>query len=218
MSEADEKVNALKDLPWEDIYNQDNMRVATVGTAETRSNWYMYQWVCKHIPEGKIVDVGCLDGSLIYAIKRLKGSRDIIGVDIAPASLKLAKQNHPDIQFVQADVTNLPFKNDSFDGVLCTQVIEHLVEPKKALNELYRILKVGGTLIVTTPIEKRLIDSLHLAEYDLYKVMDMFEEIDVNFKISYLHKFYENSLFKDKNVFGVSLIKTGEKNGRPRRK
>tara|TARA_R110002049_G_scaffold993_3_gene7141 strand:- start:19315 stop:20079 length:765 start_codon:yes stop_codon:yes gene_type:complete len=52
---------------------------------------------------------------------------------------------------VKADICNLPFENDSFDVILCNHVLEHIPDDTKAMQELYRILKVGGTGIFQIP-------------------------------------------------------------------
>jgi ubiquinone/menaquinone biosynthesis C-methylase UbiE len=52
---------------------------------------------------------------------------------------------------IVGDITNIPEEDGSFDVVLCTEVLEHLPDPVKALNEFHRLLKKGGTLILTAP-------------------------------------------------------------------
>ena len=52
---------------------------------------------------------------------------------------------------VKADICNLPFSNNSFDFILCNHVLEHIPDDKKAMQELFRILKPGGTAIVQIP-------------------------------------------------------------------
>lgn len=52
---------------------------------------------------------------------------------------------------VKADICNLPFRNDSFDVILCNHVLEHIPEDTKAMQELYRILKPGGWGIFQIP-------------------------------------------------------------------
>ena len=54
---------------------------------------------------------------------------------------------------VKADICDLPFKNESFDFILCNHVLEHIPDDKKAMQELYRILKPGGTAILQIPQE-----------------------------------------------------------------
>ena len=52
---------------------------------------------------------------------------------------------------VKADICNLPFEDESFDFILCNHVLEHIPDDHKAMNELYRILKPGGTAILQIP-------------------------------------------------------------------
>lgn len=52
---------------------------------------------------------------------------------------------------VKADICNLPFENNSFDFILCNHVLEHIPDDTKAMQELYRILKPGGTAILQIP-------------------------------------------------------------------
>jgi SAM-dependent methyltransferase len=56
---------------------------------------------------------------------------------------------------VKADITDLPFPDDSFDVILCSHVLEHVVEDRKGMRELYRVLKPGGWALVLVPIDSR---------------------------------------------------------------
>ena len=53
-----------------------------------------------------------------------------------------------------ADIRNLPFEDQSFDLILCNHVLEHISDDRKAMIELYRVLKKGGTLIAQVPIDE----------------------------------------------------------------
>lgn len=50
---------------------------------------------------------------------------------------------------VTGQAENIPFKSETFDAVVCTQVFEHLPDPPKAANEIYRVLKKGGHCLLT---------------------------------------------------------------------
>ena len=64
-----------------------------------------------------------------------------------------------------ADVTNLHYKDNSFDLVICNNVLEHIPDPKRAINEMYRILKEEGDLFLVTPF----LFPLHDIPYDFYR-------------------------------------------------
>ena len=66
---------------------------------------------------------------------------------------------------VVADAHKLPFKDEKFEIILCTEVLEHLHSPRVAISEMYRVLKKGGLLILTT----RFIFPIHDAPNDYYR-------------------------------------------------
>ena len=57
---------------------------------------------------------------------------------------------------IKANIYNLPFKDNSFDLILCNHVLEHIEDDYKALNELYRVIKNKGILIAQIPLDKNL--------------------------------------------------------------
>lgn len=57
---------------------------------------------------------------------------------------------------VKADICKLPFKDNEFDYIFCNHVLEHIPDDKKAMEELYRVLKKGGTLIAQVPLNEEL--------------------------------------------------------------
>ena len=104
--------------------------------------------IIKHIPaNSRILDVGCgYSGKLLYKIKDKISAG--FGIDISVShehrSDKITLMKH-DLAFP------LPFENNSFDAVTSLANLEHLESPQKSLAEIYRVLKPGGVLIMTTP-------------------------------------------------------------------
>lgn len=95
------------------------------------------------------LDVGCGDGgtSGLY----LSGhARSYLGVDISGAAIAAARERGLQAQTIE-DASVLPFKNGSFDAVVCIEVLEHLFAPHLAAAEALRVLRPGGRCIVTVP-------------------------------------------------------------------
>ena len=79
--------------------------------------------------------------------------------------IRLDKFDHNGKPDIVADATKIPLKNNSVDSVVCFQLLEHLPNPEKAINEIYRILKPKGTCLLTT----HMATVLHGEPYDYYR-------------------------------------------------
>jgi SAM-dependent methyltransferase len=61
---------------------------------------------------------------------------------------------HSPLADVKADICKLPFEENTYDLILCNHVLEHIPDDRKAMSELYRVLKKGGTLIAQVPLDE----------------------------------------------------------------
>jgi len=101
---------------------------------------------------GKIVlEAGCGVGAQTVLLAGHSPEARITSIDISEESLAKAqalvrKHKIKNVTFQQADIFDLPFKNESFDHVFICFVLEHLPDPLKALASLKKVLKKGGTL------------------------------------------------------------------------
>jgi ubiquinone/menaquinone biosynthesis C-methylase UbiE len=87
----------------------------------------------------------------------------VIGIDISHTALDFANRVKEYLQctqvfFQQSDAEQLAFADNSFDLVICSEVLEHVLNPRQALAEIRRVVKPGGTVIVTTPCAVSLSD------------------------------------------------------------
>ena len=87
----------------------------------------------------RILDVGCGAGHITKLIKRKDQNVKVIGLDIDNNALSEAKENNVGVEFICGDIYKLPFNVNYFDLVVCSEVLEHLNEPTKAMNELTRV-------------------------------------------------------------------------------
>jgi SAM-dependent methyltransferase len=98
-----------------------------------------------------VLDVGCGMGLPVKCLKRLGVSARFIGVDIHSRYLKKVKRSGFYDDCVLANVCYLPFKKDSFDSVMCLQVLEHLSQ-RDGIITLDYLSNVGSKVILTTPV------------------------------------------------------------------
>lgn len=97
---------------------------------------------------GKLyLDLGCGTGNLLAAAKK-KGI-SLVGVDLSPEMLKKAKGKERNL--VMADLHHLPFKDGCIDGIANVNVFYQLAHPRTFLREVYRVLKPGGKIVISTP-------------------------------------------------------------------
>jgi demethylmenaquinone methyltransferase/2-methoxy-6-polyprenyl-1,4-benzoquinol methylase len=73
---------------------------------------------------------------------------DVVACDFSLGMLTVGKRRRPDINFVAGDATNLPFADDSFDASTISFGLRNVNEPLKALTEMLRVTKPGGTLVI----------------------------------------------------------------------
>lgn len=106
------------------------------------------------IQEGdQILDMGCGEGFYSMIFDQLYNVK-VTAVDYDDEIMGMAKEWLKDsnkVSFEKGDICNLRFKDNTFDKIICTEVLEHIVDHEKATSELYRVLKKGGKLAVTVP-------------------------------------------------------------------
>lgn len=113
--------------------------------------------------QAALLDIAC-GGGLFGPHAAAKGYR-VVGVDLSEMSLREALRHGFD-EVVRADVSELPFEDESFDVVTAGQCLEHVPDPYGVVAEACRVLRPGGTLIVDTIADTKLarLVSITLAE------------------------------------------------------
>lgn len=95
----------------------------------------------------RILEIGCGPGALSQSLSRWYPNAEVIGTDRDTAFIKYAAQQAPQIKFMEADATALPFADNSFDVAISNTVQEH-IGPAEFFGEQFRVLKPGGICIV----------------------------------------------------------------------
>jgi methionine biosynthesis protein MetW len=99
--------------------------------------------------KGKVLDVGCAN---CWTVQLFNGTKvEHFGIDISDNALKRAEKKGVIVKRVDLDCDPIPFEDNFFDLVLCSDIIEHTLYPENILKEARRVLKEGGSLIVIVP-------------------------------------------------------------------
>lgn len=115
------------------------------------------------VPQGRVLDLGCGVGHSY----ELLAPRETVGVDLDPDALEGQVR-----ETRVADMRELPFDSDRFDGVISVHSIEHVPDPERALAEVSRVLRPAGRAVFVTPnrltfgVPDEVIDPYHYIEYD----------------------------------------------------
>ena len=109
--------------------------------------------------EGLMLDVGCGEGRHIFGVMQYYPNMKCIGIDPHDDSLKKAEEGYEYFQsisnvgaeFMEASAYSLPFPDETFDLVVCSEVLEHLHNYMDAVDEIKRVLKKGGKFYASVP-------------------------------------------------------------------
>jgi ubiquinone/menaquinone biosynthesis C-methylase UbiE len=100
---------------------------------------------------GSVLDAGCGEGFSLDRLRKAGLGKDLIGIDFSKKAIAIGQKLFPDLAIKEGDIYGLDFKDNSFDLVLCTEVLEHLEDPQRALKELIRVSK--KYLLLSVPNE-----------------------------------------------------------------
>ncbi len=117
-----------------------------------------------------LADFGCGRTTYHEAIHKL-GTVSIVGIDQALSAIEDNQRRLPGHKWVVGNVLAAPLEDNSVDVAMCNSVVEHMIEPRKLLDEMWRVVKPGGLMIVGVPLE--LPHPEHTMVYDWDGVMRM---------------------------------------------
>jgi ubiquinone/menaquinone biosynthesis C-methylase UbiE len=98
------------------------------------------------------LDIGCGTGWAIGRVAEIMNNKgSFYGVDLSSKMIEKAQANfkgNPQIHFTKANVENIPLEGNFFDIIICTHSFHHYLNPSKALDEMQRLLKLGGKVYI----------------------------------------------------------------------
>lgn len=172
----------------------------------------IYRHLSKHMPSfrGKVLDIGCGNSPFKHLLTQ---QATYVGLDVAEA----INFDYHNPEIIVFDGEHLPFESGSVQHFICTEVIEHIPDPRMLISEMHRVLAPTGTGIVTLPWSAR----FHFIPYDYHRYTPsmltiLFEEFgearilargsDINAIVSKLIVFYFGQAFGwPKSLMGIVL-------------
>ena len=147
-----------------------------------------------------IADIGSAEGLYLREINNKKGIS--LCLDLSYPKLKRALQRIQEYEktfFVTADVEYLPIKRGLFNGVICSEVLEHVPDPERAIKEIGDIITKNGTLFLSIPTGK-----------DRFVPIEISNESDYMTESGHLHEFSKQDIKRilEKNGFYVQTVIT----------
>jgi len=103
-------------------------------------------------PAPTLLDVGCSTGYLLADLRERFPRASLIGVDLVASGLRKAHACTPDATLLQADACTLPLADASVDGATSVNLLEHVPDDRRALAEIFRVLRPTGRAIIVVPV------------------------------------------------------------------
>jgi ubiquinone/menaquinone biosynthesis C-methylase UbiE len=144
----------------------------------------------------KMLDIGCGTGWAVrYASQLCTGNGEFYGLDISPLMIEKAKKDssgYKNVFFFNADSETMPFENNLFDFIICTNSFHHYQNPIKVLEEIYRVLKPNGKIFIMDPNADntiiRILDNIvsrredaHVKFYNTREYKSFFEKTNIKY-------------------------------------
>lgn len=137
-----------------DFYEERGLAVhnagGTINCSEKPDNEIVVRMAMEHASDFQtVLDVGC-GANLIYDQVLANLGKRVVGIDFCFSFLKLVPPDVP-VTLLQGEATNLPFGDETFDAVICSETVEHIPDDVAVIEELARILRPHGWLFFTVP-------------------------------------------------------------------
>ncbi len=194
-----------------------SVRIPKMKKKQTPFNWYdesikvdffqrfwhrtRFSQVSKAVEpvKGIVLDVGCNDGTFSKVIFDKTKAKRLIGIDIEKDPILWASKHQKivGLSFQTGDAENLKFKSNYFDAVFCLEVLEHVKNPLKTLQELKRVMKKGGYGIFLVPSDSLLFRIIWFIWLNFYPRGWVWRETHIQtYRGSYLPKVCRKAGFK----------------------
>lgn len=137
--------------PIDKLYGSSSFIIRWLLKRLLKKTAYLLKTIDSYSQSG--LDVGCGEGNLIDYLVRQKVVGPLLAIDLKPQKLRMAKQLYPAGTYLNADATQLSFRDNTFDFIIASEIFEHLPDPIKAIREIQRVAKNDAYFIISVPHE-----------------------------------------------------------------
>jgi len=143
-----ESENAQLFDDWPDRY--EKWFTTPIGSLVKRVEWELILDLLRPGPAEFLLDAGC--GTGIFTMDMLSCGARVVGLDLSLSMIRRARQKarNSRLQIISADLLNLPFPENTFYKAVSITALEFIPDARKALKELFRVTRKGGTVVVAT--------------------------------------------------------------------
>lgn len=133
---------------WHQHHSQDD---------DVTASWHVFvqeKLQRQDVDKKNILEIGCGRGGFSNYLANLPRSpKKVFACDFSNSALEIAQKKYPHeiISWQKENIMSLSFRDELFDTAISCETIEHITNPKKAIRELYRVIKPGGKLLLTCP-------------------------------------------------------------------
>lgn len=138
----------------ENIHNLFNMIAAKYDFMNNLISLGLHKYVKREsisnldiVPHSRILDACTGTGDLVYLMKQKEPLACITGIDFSENMLNIARTRMPKTDFRQMDAVNIEYPDNTFDFVTMGFGLRNIINPEKALSEIYRVIKPGGEFL-----------------------------------------------------------------------
>lgn len=138
---------------YERVYGDDELLSEYLGSERVFFYAQVAERATSELPRA-VIDVGCGAGDLLRAVVDRAAPERVVGIDYASAGIRRASELVPEGEFHARSLYDLDVA-ETFDLVLCTEVLEHLRDPQRAMEVLVSLCARPGSIVITVPDGER---------------------------------------------------------------
>ncbi len=143
----------------------------------------------QYVYNKKFLDIGCAEGMYCGIAKKM-GAQEVVGLDISKTKIERAKAKHAECEFYRKDCHNIIKYYNTFDFILCSEVLQHILDYQKFIEESVKCLRNYGYILFSTP------NLSHSKTHEFAKVSDKMSSIELLYNIGGAGFGRQNALWK----------------------